>query len=68
MTFAMRVSIPALFLARVRLFARIVVLTPRDNGAFATFVVGGHPVGFATPMLELKQAFRAPMRSATAIC
>lgn len=55
--FAMRASIPALFLLAFA-FSRVAVLTPRDNGPFATIIGVIVIVSFATPMLELKQAFR----------
>ncbi len=54
--FAMRASIPALFLLAFA-FSRIAALTPRDNGAFATIIGVIVLAGFATPMLALKQSF-----------
>ncbi len=57
--FAMRVSIPSLFLLAFA-FSRVAVLTPRDNGPFATIIGVIVILSFATPMLELQQAFRGP--------
>jgi hypothetical protein len=54
--FAMRASIMPLFLLAFG-FARIAVLTPRDNSALPTFVSVLVILAFATPMLELKRAF-----------
>lgn len=55
--FVMRASIPPLFLLAFA-FARIAVLTPRDNGRFATTISVIVILSFATPMLEIKQALR----------
>ncbi|MEK4032796.1 hypothetical protein WOC76_02280 [Methylocystis sp. IM3] len=54
--FAMRASIPALFLLAFS-FARIAVLTPRDNSAFPTLISSLVLISAATPLLELKNAF-----------
>ena len=53
--FVMRASIPALFIVAF-VFARIAVLTPRDDSAFPTFIGLIVLISFATPMLEFKQA------------
>lgn len=55
--FVMRVSIPAMFLLAFA-FARIAVLTPRDNGTFATVISVIVIISAATPLLEIKQAFK----------
>ena len=57
--FVMRASIPALFVIAF-VFARIAVLTPRDNSAFPTFIGLIVIISFATPMLEVKQSFERP--------
>ncbi|MCX7899030.1 MAG: hypothetical protein N2444_02915, partial [Methylocystis sp.] len=53
---SMRGSITPLFLLAFA-FARIATLTPRDNGPFATIIGVTVILSFATPMLELHQAF-----------
>ncbi|MCC3245812.1 hypothetical protein LG047_10805 [Methylocystis sp. WRRC1] len=55
--FVMRSSIAPLFFIAFA-FSRIAVLTPRDNGRFATAISVIVILSFATPMLEIKQAFR----------
>lgn len=55
--FAMRASIPSLFLIAYA-FGRIAVLTPRDNGRFATLISSIVIISIATPLLEIKSAFR----------
>jgi hypothetical protein len=55
--FVMRASIPPLFLLAYA-FARIAVLTPRDNGAFATIISSIVIISLATPLLEVKGAFK----------
>lgn len=57
--FVMRVSIPPLFMLAFA-FARIAVLTPRDNGRFATCISVLVILSAATPLLEIKQALRQP--------
>ncbi|WP_442755299.1 hypothetical protein ACNHKD_01135 [Methylocystis sp. JAN1] len=56
--FAMRASIPPLFILAF-VFSRVAVLTPRDNGRFATAIAVIVILSFATPMIELKQALQA---------
>jgi hypothetical protein len=55
--FVMRVSIAPLFLLAFA-FARIAILTPRDNGRFASVISTIVIVSAATPFLEFKQALR----------
>ncbi|PPD46601.1 MAG: hypothetical protein CTY15_00890 [Methylocystis sp.] len=55
--FVMRVSIPPLFLLAYA-FARIAVLTPRDDSAFPTAISVIVILSVATPLLEIKQALR----------
>ncbi len=55
--FVMRVSIPPLFLLAFA-FARIAVLTPRDESRFATAISVIVILSAATPILEIKQALR----------
>jgi len=57
--FAMRASIPALFLLAFA-FARIAALTPRDNERLATAISVVALLGFATPMVEFRMAFTPP--------
>lgn len=53
--FMMRASIAPLFLLSV-VFARIAVLTPRDNGRFASAISTIVLISAATPLIELKTA------------
>lgn len=53
---SMRGSIAPLFLLAFA-FARVAVLTPRDNGRFATAIGVVVILSFATPMLEIQDAF-----------
>jgi len=53
--FVMRASIPALFLLGFA-FSRIAVLTPRDNGPFATVIGVVVIVTFAIPMMAFQQS------------
>lgn len=55
--FVMRASIPPLFLLAYA-FSRVAVLTPRDNGAFATLISSIVIISLATPLLEVKGAFK----------
>lgn len=55
--FVMRVSIAPLFLLAFA-FARIAVLTPRDDSRFATSISVIVILSAATPLLEIKQALR----------
>lgn len=57
--FVMRASIPPLFVLAF-VFARVVALTPRDNGRFATAISVMVILSFATPMLEITQAMIRP--------
>jgi hypothetical protein len=57
--FVMRVSIPSLLLLGYA-FARIAVLTPRDNGPFATAISTIVILSAATPLVEIKQALHRP--------
>lgn len=53
--FAMRASIPALFFLAFS-FARIAVLTPRDDSAFPTLIASLVLIGAGTPLIELRSA------------
>ncbi len=53
--FAMRASIPALFLLAFN-FARIAVLTPRDDSAVPTLIASLVLISAATPLLEVRTA------------
>jgi hypothetical protein len=57
--FVMRVSIPSLLVLGYA-FARIAVLTPRDNGPFATTISTIIILSAATPLVEIKQALHRP--------
>lgn len=53
--FAMRASIPALFLLAFS-FARVAVLTPRDNSALSTMIGALVLISAATPTVEIVKA------------
>lgn len=53
----MRASIAPLFILAFS-FARVAVLTPRDNGPFATIIGVVTLLTFATPMIVLKEALQ----------
>lgn len=55
----MRASIAPLFILAFS-FARVAVLTPRDNGPFATIIGVMTLLTFATPMIVLKEALQTP--------
>lgn len=57
--FVMRASIPALFVLAFN-FARVAVLTPRDDSAFPTVISVLVLISAATPLVEIKNALGRP--------